>query len=274
MNFIKSLIGYYFNFLSILFPRLAGKQSFYFFCIPFKAKLKAKQQAFLDTAEKKLLEVDNKKIQSYSWGKGDKIILFVHGWQSNSYRWKNYIEKIDLSNFKVVAFDAPGHGNSEGLFSNVPLFEKSIKAVCDFYGTPHSIVSHSIGAFSSMYYLHNQKLSVDKFVSLATPFTAVQFVDFFQSELNVSDKLVKQMKAYFKIYTNHDVEYYSLNNFGPSLSAKTLLIHDEEDESTPVGNTESLHNLIKDSILYITKGYGHRLKSSKVINRVHEFVTL
>lgn len=272
MNFIKACIGFYFNTLAILFPRMAGKQSFYFFCIPFKAKLKPAQQEFLKTADKKTLSLEGKKIQTYVWGTGDNKILLVHGWQSNTYRWRKYIEAIDLSKNTVIGFDAPGHGNSEGLFSNVPLFEKTISLVVENYGIPNTIVSHSIGAFSSMYFMHKNKVSVERFASLATPFTAVQFVDVFQSELNVSDKLVKHMKDYFKVYTSHPVEFYSLENFAKSIDSEALIIHDHNDESTPVDNSIRLHKLLTNGQLGITEGYGHRLKNQKVVERVCEFV--
>lgn len=274
MNFIKAFIGFYFNALAAIFPKLAGKQSFYFFCIPFKAKLKPKQQEYLNTAVQNSLLLDGKKIQAYSWGDGPNKILLVHGWQSNTYRWRKYIEEIDLSKHTIIGFDAPGHGNSEGLFCNVPLYEKTLRLVVKHFGVPNSLVSHSIGAFSSMYFMHKNKISIDRFVSLATPFTAVQFVDVFQSELKVSAKLVKYMKSYFKVYTTHPVEYYSLENFTNEIQAKTLIIHDKNDESTGVDNSERLVELMRNAHLEITEGYGHRLKNQKVVNQVCEFVSL
>lgn len=273
MNFIKAFIGFYFNMLTLILPKAAGKQSFYFFCIPFKARLKPKQQEFLDTARKESLQLEGKHIQTYSWGEGANIILLVHGWQSNTYRWKTYIEGIDLSKHTVIGFDAPGHGNSEGLFSNVPLYEKTLRLIVEHFGIPNSIVSHSIGAFASMYFMRKNKISPDRFVSLATPFTAVQFVEVFKSELNVSDKLVRHMKSYFLDYTTHPIEYFSLQNFVEGVQSKTLIIHDKSDESTGVDNSQRLHELMSNADLEITEGYGHRLKNKKVVDRVVAFVS-
>lgn len=271
MNLIKSLIGIYFNCLTTLFPKLAGKQLFYFFCIPFKAKLKPKQQQYLDTASTKSLQVDGKKIVCYSWGTGSKTILFVHGWQSHSYRWKNYIEKIDKDAYKVVAFDAPGHGNSEGLYSNVPLYEKALKEVVKVYGIPSTIVAHSIGAFSSMYFLQKNNFTIDRFISLATPFSAVEFLEFFQSELNISDKGIKNMKIYFTNYAGQSPEDFSIIAFAKSFATPSLLIHDKSDESTPFTNSQALSEVLEGSELMITEGFGHKLKSKEVIEKVIEF---
>jgi len=272
MNIVKSLISIYFNLLVRIFPSLAGKQGFYFFCIPFKAKLKPKQLEFLDTAEKHSLLVDDKKIQTYVWGSGPKVLLFIHGWQSNSYRWRNYIERLDHSKHKLIAFDAPGHGSSEGLYSNVPLFEKAINAVISRYGSPNSIIAHSIGSFSSFYYLHKTKTDIEKIVSLAPPFSAEQFVSVYQSELKLSARVIQVLRAYFNSYTGHPVEYYSLKNFAPSVKTKALLIHDHKDESTSYQNSEKLHSLLSTSELYLTEGLGHRLRGDAVVERVVEFV--
>lgn len=273
MNFLKKLISIYFNSLVLLFPKLAGKQSFYFFCIPFKAKLKPDQQKYLATANQTSLIVDGKKMQTYQWGNGGDKILFVHGWQSNAYRWRKYIEQIDLEKYSVIAFDAPGHGNSEGLYSNVPLFEKALTQVVEHYGVPNKIIGHSIGSFSTIYFLHKNRLEIEKFVSMAPPFTAVQFVEVFQSELKLSAKLIKYMKAHFQIYTTHPIEYFSLDNFASTVHAESLLIHDKMDKATSFGNTEKLNDLINNSTLEITEGYGHRLKNQKVVNRVCDYIT-
>jgi len=272
MELIKSIIGIYFNVLSYLAPKFAGKQSFYFFCIPFKAKLKPKHQAFLNTAIKKELSVDGQQIMSYCWGNGPKTILFVHGWQSNTYRWKQYIDKVDKTKYKILAFDAPGHGNSEGRYSNVPLYERAMKQVVNEYGIPSIIVSHSIGAFASMYFLHKHKISLDRFVSLATPFTAIQFVDFFQSELKLSDRAIKYMKAHFDQYAGHPPEYFSLDKFAGSIDAQCLLIHDEGDTTTSVENSQQLHRMLKDSELDVTEGFGHGLRNKWVIKKTLGFI--
>lgn len=262
----------YFNSLAILLPKLAGKQAFYFFCIPFKAKLNAKKQEYLTNSNTKTLTVDDKNLATYSWGTGSKTILLVHGWQSHSYRWKNYIEKIDKKTYRVVAFDAPGHGNSEGLYSNVPLYEKALQEVVKEYGVPSTIIGHSIGAFSSMYFLQKNNLNIDRFISLATPFSANEFVKFFRAELKLSERAIKNMKAYFTQYVGKRPEDFSITAFGKSIVTPSLLIHDKEDTSTPFTNSQTLSEVLKGSELIITEGFGHKLKSREVIEKVIEFV--
>lgn len=272
MELIKSIIGTYFNLLVLVFPKVAGKQSFYFFCIPFKAKLKPKQQKFLNTATQKNLLVEKKTLKTYQWGTGPKTILFVHGWQSNSYRWKNYIDKIDKTKYRIIAFDAPGHGNSDGLFCNVPLYEKALNEVIKEYGKPDTLIAHSIGSFSSMYFMRKNKSEIKKYVSLATPFTALQFIEVLQSELNLSDKSITQLKLYFKNHVGKPPEYFSLDNFSPFIQSKSLIIHDKNDKMTSSNHSKKLHGLLSNSTLVITQGYDHRLKGETIVDKVYEFI--
>ena len=81
------------------------------------------------------------------------------------------------------------------------------------------------------------------------------------------------MKDYFKVYTSFPIEYYSLENFGSSVDAKSLLIHDKNDESTTHKNSEALHELMPHSELRITEGYGHSLRSKKIVDQVCAFVS-
>ncbi len=272
MALIKKIISIYFKLLAYIAPKQVGKQAFYLFCIPFKAKLSPKQQAYLNTAEQKELFVEDQKVVCYKWGHGPKKILMVHGWQSNAYRWKNYIEQFNHEDYTVICFDAPGHGNSKGLYCNVPLYEKSLSAVVDHYGTPDSILSHSIGAFSSIYFLYKNGFKVEKFVSLASPFSAQQFFKVYKKELNLNQKIAKHLEAYFNYYTGHPSAYFSLEEFAPNLKAKTLIIHDKKDKVTQVENSIQLNEIVDSSELWATEGYGHGLKNNKVVTRVREFL--
>lgn len=272
MQAVKNIISICFNIMSQIAPQWAGKISFYFFCFPFKAKLKDEQNDFLNSARKSVLIVEGKKVQCYSWGNGKQIILFVHGWQSHSYRWRDYIEKLDMERFHILAFDAPGHGNSEGHISNVPLYEKTMQSIIIEFGTPYAIVAHSIGAFASMYFLYKNKINPEKVVFLASPYSAEQFISFYRSELSLSDRSVEVLKNYFEEYGKHPVEYFNIENFAPDIKSKSLIIHDSDDKTTDASNSRKLHEILSDSQLIITKGLGHRLRDKMIIEAVQDFL--
>ncbi|MEM9548466.1 MAG: alpha/beta hydrolase [Bacteroidota bacterium] len=269
---LKSL-SIYLNLINLISSKIGGRHAFYIFCYPFKAKITKRQQAFLDTAHQFKLPVDDFEIQCYRWGNGPKNILFVHGWQSNTYRWKKYIENLPQDEFTIYSFDAPGHGNSGSLIGNVPLFEKSIQAMMDHIGEAESIVSHSIGSFSSLYYINqNPQFQPNKLVTLATPDSIDDFLDYYFSMLNLSKRTRINFKKYFVKYTQKDLSFFRLENILNRNKSEGLIIHDEKDDAVTVEYSRKLHRLWPYSKLLITKGLGHKLKSDSIVSVVNDFV--
>ena len=270
---ILKTISIYLNLINMLSSKIGGRHAFYIFCYPFKAKITDRQQAFLDTAHQFKLPVEDFEIQCYRWGNGPKNILFVHGWQSNTYRWKKYIETIPQDEFTIYAFDAPGHGNSGNLIGNVPLFEKAIHKMMDHIGKAESIVSHSIGSFSSLYYIdQNPEFQPNKLVTLATPDSIDDFLDYYFSTFRLSNSTKVNFKKYFTNYTQKELSFFRLENILKKNNSDGLIIHDEEDRTVSVNYSKKLHKLWPDSRLVITKGLGNKLKDEKIIRMVHEFV--
>ncbi|MFT6335219.1 MAG: pimeloyl-ACP methyl ester carboxylesterase [Halioglobus sp.] len=273
MNVIMKLVGIYLNMLNTVSVKVGGKHAFHIFCYTFKAKLTKEQQTFLDTAHRFKLSVDDKQIQCYRWGNGPKNILFVHGWQSHSYRWKKYIEELPQDQFTIYSLDAPGHGNSEEKISTVPLFEKALQAISEHIGELHSIVSHSIGSFSSLYFVdQNPEKQPKKLVTLATPNSIEDFLDYYFKKLNLSEKTVQNFRSYFTQYTNKETSYFTLSEIIKSNKAEGLIIHDEEDSTVAVDYSMKLHTLWPKSKLVITQGLGHKLREISIVNMVGNFV--
>ncbi len=270
---LTQLIGLYLNTINFIFPKVGGKQAFFVFCYPFKAKLSPKQQAYLNSARRQQLSVEGSAVPLYSWGEGNHKILFVHGWQSNTYRWRRYIDQIDTSRFTVYSIDAPGHGNADSKFGNVPLFEKTIHEAVKTIGSVDVMVGHSIGSFSIQYFLHNHpNFMPRKFVSLASPGRAVDFIEVMIETVGLSSRSVENMRTYFKQYAGREPEYYDIKNFAPKISAESLIVHDTSDRDAPVAYAYALHQLIPDSKLRVTDKLGHRLIDQELLEEILLFI--
>lgn len=277
MKILTRIFGFYFNTLSLIAPSKSAKQAFYLFCFPFKAKLQPRHQDFLKTGESFQLKIDEKNVHYYSWGSGPEKVLFVHGWQSNSYRWRKFIQQFDKDKYTLVAFDAPGHGNSESKIGNIPLYEKSIDAVINHIGGVDHFVGHSIGSFACASFAYHSQYPMKSFTSLATPYDANEFFAHFNEELKTSNRLQKNMKRYFIEYTGNPVEHYSLGTFSKEINLeRALIIHDKEDKSTSPKSSERLFESLKtkgpDVELILTEGLKHNLKSQKIVDDVLAFV--
>lgn len=270
---ISKSIGFSLNTLANIAPRKAARMGFNLFCYPFRAKLTDKHKAFLFSAERSTLEHGGETIQVYKWGKGKHVILMLHGWQSHTFRWKNYVESLDKEKYTIYSLDAPGHGLSSGKFMTVPLYSDVVELFLNNVSKVDTVVSHSIGSFTAIYTFYRlSHLAPANIIALAPPGEAEDFFNFYTKELGLTSKTVKLVVDYFEEQIKKAPSYFSAQKFAAALTSKGLLIHDEEDTDTSIENSKRIHSQWKNSSLIITKGYGHNLRSEHVIRKVIDFV--
>lgn len=269
---LTKTIGASLNTLAHIAPAKTARLGFELFCRPMRLRINAKQKAFFDTAKQDVFAHEGTNIQTYQWGNGDKKILLLHGWQSHTYRWKNYIEALK-DEYSVYAIDAPGHGLSGGKLLNVPLYSEVIEKQIDSIGHLDSIITHSLGAFSTLYTLYRKPdLKINKIITLASPGEAQEFFDFFSGTLNLSKKSTQLVVQYFERTFQKKPDYFSAPAFASAVKIPGLIIHDESDLETPFHHAERIHKAWKNSKLIKTKGYGHNLRSPVVVDEVVKFV--
>ena len=271
---ITRLVGLYFNILVLFSPRTAGRKGFYLFCTPQRPSIKDYHQNFLNTSEKLSFGCNGDMIQYYRWGTGDKVLLFLHGWQSHTFRWKNYIEAFSKEEFTIYAIDAPAHGLSGGKYLNLPIYSTVIERFLDRIPPVHTIVSHSLGSFAALHtFFRHPSLPVKQLVITGTPGEVKDFVKFYRDVLGLSDRTMRAIYMSFEENIQHLPEYYSAARFATGVTIPLLIIHDEHDNETPYHHAVAIHKLVKNSKLITTSGLGHNLRSATVVKHVVDFVT-
>jgi len=270
---ITALLGFYLNVLSYISPRAAGRLGVKLFCRPLRASMKDYHNKFLDTAEQFSFDHNGIRVQAYRWGNGGKKILFVHGWQSHSFRWKAYIEAFSKEEYTLYAFDAPGHGRSAGNFVSVPYYTDVILQLIASIGSLDGIVSHSLGSFSSLYAFYEQKnLPVNKLVLMAPPGEASDFIQFYRQTLGLTARTVDFTLQQFEKRFGKPITFFSTPTFATAVHVPCLIIHDEDDPETSVRYSELIHQAIPASTFTRTKGIGHNLKSPAVVKQIADFM--
>src|SRR5688572_29161278 len=101
--------------LGVLAPPLAARVAepmFWYLGRP--APVRAADAAAHARARVDYLDLAGKRVAVYSWGDGPSAVLLVHGWRSRASRFGRIIEALERSDRTIVAFDAPGNGDSTG----------------------------------------------------------------------------------------------------------------------------------------------------------------
>lgn len=266
-------MGLYLDMLAFLSPSRAGALGFRLFCRPFRPPLRSNQLAFLETAERSTLTIEGTSVQLYKWGSGEKKVLFLHGWQSHTYRWRSYIEALPPEEYTLYSLDAPGHGLSSGNFLSVPLYSDLIHKAVQELGAFHAVVGHSLGAFSLLYTFYRfPLLPVARVILLAPPGEATDFVNVFKQTLGISRRTLAHIEQQFVDRYQTGPDFFSSARFSGSLNVPGLIIHDEEDREAPYHYSLRMNRIWKKSRLVTTNGLGHNLRSSAVVREVTAFI--
>jgi pimeloyl-ACP methyl ester carboxylesterase len=270
---LVKVLGFYLETLAFIFPARAARVGFLLFCRPFRVPTTQKQLDFFNSAEKFSLDHEGFRVQGYQWGHGEKKILFLHGWQSHTYRWKPYIEALPKDEYTIYSLDAPGHGLSSGNFLTVPLYSSLIDKFVLEHQDIHTVIGHSLGGFSLLHAFYRQsELPVDRVILLAPPGEASDFISVFKKTLGLSDRTVKLVTDYFAGRYQVTPDFFSSQKFAAGLKVRGLIIHDEEDLEAPYCYSIPLQKIWTRSRLVTTKGFGHNLKSSSVVKEVVGFI--
>jgi pimeloyl-ACP methyl ester carboxylesterase len=264
--------GAYFNILAMFSKKLAGEKAITLFSSPRKGKVLPIQASFLKKAEDTMIEVGGKQIQTYSWAGTKETVLLLHGWESNSFRWRNLISFLSDANFAIVAFDAPAHGNSSGGIFNVPLYAECAQHMIKHY-KPTFIIGHSVGGMAALYhqyiYPHN---SIQKIVTIGSPSELYELMEHYQNLLGFNNMVLSALDDYLQVHFGYGIRDFSSSQFAQKIQIEGLLIHDIEDPITPYHNSEKVHANWKNSKLISTRGLGHSMHQDDVNNQIIDFL--
>lgn len=270
---LPKLIGGYLNTLSYVAPGSVGEIGFNIFCTPIAPPVKPHHKAYLETAALFNFESDGIALQGYRWGNGEKKLVFLHGWQSHTYRWKKYIQAFSHEEYSIYAFDAPAHGLSGGKYANIPLYSNAISAFFEKIGNADAVVSHSMGSISSLHALfHHNHLDLGRLVLMGSPGEANDFITFYQQFTGLSDRTFRFILDHFVKTIGQTPDYFSAPKFATSVKIPGLIIHDEGDDEAPYHHAVRIHKAWPQSRLITTQGYGHNLRVPEVVEMVKGFV--
>jgi predicted alpha/beta hydrolase family esterase len=268
-------MGKMLNALESVTPVLAGKLAFQVFCTPRRQPLREKDAAFLATAVHGTLVYSNLKITHYSWPAPDphaKKALLLHGWESNSGRWQQYVKGLIKAGFTVVAVDAPASGNSQGKRLNAVIFSHVVEKYIAQHGVPDVIVGHSMGGAAAVLYatLPNA-VPPPKMILLGVFAESTRVIRDFGSLLGANDRLINAIYKEVEKKSGIPIEAYSIPKKAALLQAvQGLVVHDEDDAVAPVSEGRLVADAWHATFLKTT-GLGHRLQDSSVVQAVVDF---
>jgi triacylglycerol esterase/lipase EstA (alpha/beta hydrolase family) len=266
-------VGTYINLLMYLFPKKAIQIAHGHFSEPKKGKItvvnlpKTLQSATLETI------VNNEDtIQIYIWKGNENIIMLIHGWESNSSRWKKMLPYLIQSGSTVIAIDGPGQGLSNGKEFTVPKYAEFIDIVAKKY-SPQYLIGHSMGGQTSLYYQYKyNNPTIQKMVILGAPSDFTIILANFISLLSLNKKVTKSLENKYTKVLDLDLKEFISKQFVSTIEVKGLLAHDIDDTVVLFSEGKKIADAWKDVQFEQTKGLGHKLHYADLYEKVSKFL--
>jgi len=266
------LIGFYCNLSSQFFPQHSGKLAMKLFSIPRKGWINKEQQEFLDTSFREELNCDEDTLMSYRWvGKGPTLLL-VHGWESNTSRWKNLIQLLKKLDFNVVALDAPAHGNSGSYFFNVHLYSKFITILINKF-QPVYVVAHSVGAMAACKAMSEQKYTPKKLVLIGAPSKYEDIILRYTNMMGYNKKVRSNLSSRLSEIFRTTLQNVNTATYAKNIEIPILVCHDANDDIIPYNDALEITRECTKSKLFTTENMGHSLNNEVVNEEILAFVS-
>ncbi len=256
----------------MLSKKRTAKQAFDLFCTVRKGKVLPSQVEYLETFKHKAHQIGEHTIQTYHWEGTKGTILLIHGWESNSFHWRNLISKLKQAHFNIIAFDAPAHGYSSGKRLNVPLYAEVLQKLIKTYN-PKFLVGHSLGGMTIIYNEYKYKNDgVDKIVTVASPSELHELMAHYRNILQLNKRVMQALDAYILNRFGFHIHEFSTSEYVKTNTVEGLLLHDRGDKVTPYHGSRKVHANWETSKLISTEGLGHSLHQDVVNQHIVDFL--
>lgn len=273
--FLLKAVRWIFPRLERFAPALARRYFLKVFFTPLHYPVPEKEAKAASFAEKFFITAAGKRIQCYSWGDGAQYVLLVHGWAGRATQFRRFVKPLLAEGFRVIGFDGPAHGNSEGKRTSITEFEETMNVIIQKHGVPRAVLAHSFGGVATLFSIM-RGLPVVKLINIASPTIGDEVIKTYLRAINGSWETGLYFKSYVLKTQGRPFEEFSALYFVKHLPhhVDLLLVHDENDKEVEIVHAERLISEYSGAHLIRTRKLGHTriLKDDEVIRRCVTFI--
>jgi pimeloyl-ACP methyl ester carboxylesterase len=228
---------------------------------------------FLD-ARSNYLEYRGRSLATWRWGPRDApAVLLAHGWGGYAAQMRGFVAPLLAEGYRVIVYDQPAHGLSEGKLTGLPDFAGALAAVAAQHGNVRHVIAHSLGGVATAIAL-SRGLRLDSAVLISPPSDLVGYSRQFARWYWMPEALRRAMQA--SIEERFGLRWFELEipRLAPRLSTPALVIHDRSDGIVPWTQGAALARAWPAARLLSTEGLGHGriLESETVLRAAADFI--
>ena len=243
------------------------------FFTPSTYKVTPAEKNYLDNGKPFQIAVHDKMIQCWQWGSGPTILL-AHGWNGRGIHLHHFIEPLTRRGYSVIAYDAPGHGESQGNTSSYFEFTDTIRTLLNSSNgyNIQGVIAHSLGGSATVNSIakENKPLEV---VLIAPALRLAEILYSYFDHIGVPKPIYQNLIREYETQFGYNMHRDNPSNLLKEISSKIFIVHDKNDQTIPYVDSKDIAHRFQNVSLYTTERLGHKqiLADSSVVNRIIDY---
>lgn len=189
--------------------------------------------------------------------------LVVHGWSGEASFMAAMAEPVRRAGFRVVLFDLPAHGKSDGRTTNLAACARATLQIAEAMGPFEAVVGHSIGSLTALYVgeggppLRNAH-PFARYVLISCPNRLKDVTQTFGRGLGLSPAAQRAYERRIERVGHRSVERFSAAALLQRAGRPAVLIHSRDDAAVPFSDAQAISDAVPGAVLKAHDGLGHR----------------
>ena len=273
VNLVIKLNRLGFQLLGRRLPKLMSRRALKLWSRTHRFPASASEKRMQLRASERSLDVNGREIKVWKWGKGPTVLL-VHGWNGRGLQLHRFIDPLLNAGYRVICFDAPGHGQTDGKHTHLLEIRDVILALSKRYGPFHAAIAHSFGV-ACLSAAINSGLKIPSIVAISSPGGLSRLIGRYCQYMHVPAATEEQLRTRLSQRLG-DTLWQQFADTYP-LTGKvehSLIIHDKEDRLVNWQESQQLSECWPNAELILTEGLGHKriLLNTGVTKQVVTFI--
>lgn len=246
------------------------------FFSPSRYEVKPAEKEVIEWGNTYQIKYDGGELAVTTWGSSGPVVLLMHGWGGARAQMTGFVDPLLFAGYRVVAFDQPGHGESDGKTTNLLEIAPTMDLVAQHEGPFHAVIAHSFGTLITSYALVERGFPPPRRLVYFGAFNRLlDSLPRFQVLANLPDEIMDGFRALLTEQFGVNVlEAITNQTLTPRIDIPALMFHDLTDNVTPIEDSRAIARVWKQAQFIETEGLGHRgaLQSRSIHEQVVKFL--